>query len=139
MCQQNTKIIHASMRLTERLSKSDRITEHLKSHKWLPAKQRLTKRLLLLMYKVLHGKPPRYLEQLVIGPSVLRHNHFTRSHAREAISVPQCSTKVGERAFSIAGPRAWNSLPAAIREKQRLSVFCQSLEEHLIIDAYSTN
>jgi len=30
-------------------------------------------------------------------------------------SVPRTRTKFGDRAFSVAGPVAWNSLPAAVR------------------------
>jgi hypothetical protein len=40
------------------------------------------------MHEVLHGKPPRDLGQLGIDQSVLGHNHFTRSHAREALFLP---------------------------------------------------
>ena len=49
------------------------------------------------------------------------------------------SHKASERAFSIAGPRAWSSLHAKILEKPWFLVFSRSLEEYLIIDAYSTN
>ena len=41
-----------------------------------------------------------------------------RSHLRSAtlghFAVPRTRTKLGSRAFSVAGPAAWNSLPASI-------------------------
>ncbi len=40
------------------------------------------------------------------------------------ISVPRSQLKYrGDRAFAVAGPRLWNSLPAYIRSAQSLTVF----------------
>ena len=38
-------------------------------------------------------------------------------------SVPRTRTKFGDRAFSVAGPVVWNSLPAAVREADSLYSF----------------
>ena len=40
------------------------------------------------------------------------HSSLTlRSASDGKLIVPQTKTKAGERAFSVAGPLAWNSLP----------------------------
>jgi len=46
-------------------------------------------------------------------------------------SVPRTRTKFGDRAFSVAGPVAWNSLPAAVRESDSLYSFKRKLKTHL--------
>jgi len=40
---------------------------------------------------------------------------------------------MGDRAFAVAAPRAWNSLPDAIRRSQSLAVFKRSLKTHFYI------
>ena len=41
-------------------------------------------------------------------------------------------TKMGDRAFEVAGPRTWNSLPATIRETKTLPAFKKQLKLYLI-------
>ena len=40
-------------------------------------------------------------------------------------------TKFGERAFSVAGPSVWNSLPADIRHITDMSKFKRHLKTHI--------
>jgi len=39
--------------------------------------------------------------------------------------------KFGNRAFTVAGPVVWNSLPAAVREAHSLHSFRRKLKTHL--------
>jgi len=39
---------------------------------------------------------------------------------------------MGDRAFEVAGPRTWNSLPATIRETKTLPAFKKQLKLYLI-------
>ena len=41
------------------------------------------------------------------------------------------SPRFGDRAFSVAGPVVWNSLPAAVREAHSLHSFRRKLKTHL--------
>jgi len=41
-------------------------------------------------------------------------------------------TTMGDRAFAVAAPRAWNSLPDAIRRSPSLAVFKRSLKTHSV-------
>jgi len=43
-------------------------------------------------------------------------------------SVPRTRTKLGDRAFSVAGQVVWNSLPAAVREADSLYSFKRKLK-----------
>jgi len=55
------------------------------------------------------------------------------------LSVPvwrtSCST-LGDRVFAVAGPRAWNSLPDAIRHNPSLAVFKRLLKTHLFTESF---
>jgi len=44
------------------------------------------------------------------------------------IFVPRTKTKMANRAFQIAGPRTWNSLPVTIRETKTLPAFKKQLK-----------
>jgi len=50
---------------------------------------------------------------------------------RFALVVPATRrSTLSDRAFTVAGPRAWNSLPGAIRRNSSLAVFKRSLKTH---------
>jgi len=67
------------------------------------------------------------------SPKILRYTATTTmvQHARYQLrsatgtnySVPRTRTKFGDRAFSVAGPLVWNSLPAAVRHADSLHSF----------------
>jgi len=44
--------------------------------------------------------------------------------------VPRTRTKLGERAFSVCGPVAWNALPATIRNTTKSKPFKRLLKSH---------
>jgi len=44
-------------------------------------------------------------------------------------------TKFGDRAFSVAGPVIWNSIPAAVREADTVSSFKRKLKTHFFLCA----
>jgi len=43
---------------------------------------------------------------------------------------------VGDWAFTVAGPRVWNTLPEEITTSQTLSTFCQQLKTWLFRKSY---
>ena len=47
-------------------------------------------------------------------------------------SVPRTRTKFGDRAFSVAGPVVWNSLPVAVRHADSLHSFKRTLKSHFL-------
>jgi len=51
-----------------------------------------------------------------------------RSAASTDYHVPRTRTKLGDRAFSIAGPKAWNNLPQSVRSADSLDSFKQKLK-----------
>ena len=65
----------------------------------------------------------------------------TRSGLRSAESTlyitPRLKSKFGERAFSHAGPVAWNSLPSELREIVDSVVFRKQLKTHFFNLAFT--
>ena len=47
------------------------------------------------------------------------------------LDVPRIRTLVGTKAFSVAGPKAWNSLPQSIRDLQSAATFKRYLKTYL--------
>ena len=52
-------------------------------------------------------------------------------------TLPQLRSKFGERAFSHAGPSAWNSLPDSIRNEPNSAVFRKHLKTHFFCSAFN--
>jgi len=46
--------------------------------------------------------------------------------------VPRTRTKFGDRAFSVASPTVWNSLPESVRSAETLASFKRKLKTYLI-------
>ena len=56
-----------------------------------------------------------------------------RSTSFNYFKLPQLRSKFGERAFSHAGPSAWNSLPDSIRTEPNSAVFRKHLKTHFSV------
>jgi len=97
------------------VSRRDHISPVLRSLHWLPVKQRVDYKLATLVYKSLQGQAPSYLvdDCQLIADSGRRQ---LRSAHANVLSVPRRNTRLGDRSFSVAGPRIWNSPPASLRQ-----------------------
>jgi len=68
------------------------------------------------MYSCLHSQSPRYLADLCVPVSNVLARQHLRSTTRHLLVVPRCRlSTLGPRAFSMAGPSLWNSLPDSLR------------------------
>ena len=95
-------------------------------------------KILLVTFKILHGVAPSYLEDLV---SVLPASHYQlrRNNSGVLLERPRLRTKktMGDRAFSIAAPFLWNSLPLPIRQETSIDSFKHSVKTYLFKKAFS--
>jgi len=58
----------------------------------------------------------------------------SRSAASMMLDIPRMMTSLGDRAFAVAGPRVWNSLPPVIRDPSlSLSVFGKLPKTYLFV------
>jgi len=89
---------------------------HLQLH-WLDVPERVQYKLGVVMYSCLHGQSPRYLADLCVPVSDVSARQHLRSATRRLLVVPRCRlSTLGPRAFSVAGPSLWNSLPDSMRD-----------------------
>ena len=59
-----------------------------------------------------------------------------RSFNSNLLFVPSVKTNVGTRAFSIAAPTLWNSLPVNVKSVGNITTFCCKIKTHLFKLAY---
>ena len=130
------RIQNSAARLVTLSKKHEHITPILKELHWLPVKQRIIYKLMLMTYKSLHGKAPNYISELIIVKEpvrTLRSNVSTILHRTTVNTVTY-----GERAFSHAAPELWNELPSRIRNSDTLDSFKKSLKTHLFEKHFGT-
>ena len=74
-------------------------------------------KLATMVHNCLHGKAPSYLIDCCTPVSDVASRRHLRSASRRHLLVPRHNLSTyGRRAFSVAGPAAWNSLSDDLRE-----------------------
>jgi len=86
------------------------------------------------MFISLQGAVPNYTQDLCVSSVSTRVD--LRSAARGDLVVPRTRLRLGNRAFSVAGPVVWNSLPTDIRSAPTLGTFRNRLKTHLFLQSY---
>jgi hypothetical protein len=123
------RVQNSAARLVTGAKKRDHISQIIKDLHWLPIKKRIMFKLLLIVYKSLNNAAPSYLSEL-LQPYHPKAN--LRSGTRGLLAVPKSRLKsFGDRAFSIAGPTLWNTLPMNIRVASTTQQFKSLLKTHL--------
>ena len=113
----------------------DHITPILRELHWLPIKQKIIFKIILLIFKSTHGLAPVYLEEL-LKPYVPKRQ--LRSSTKNFLSIePYKLRTYGFRAFSVSAPILWNSLPEEIRNCHSIETFKSLLKTHLFNDAFN--
>jgi hypothetical protein len=137
-CNRMQSILNASARLLYGGTRREHVTPLLRDRlHWLKFQQRITYKLCLTVYKVLHQPHPAYLGELIRPLSTSRPFRQLRSADTNSLYNPRCRKKSGERGFSWAGPAAWNKLPADIRLLPSLAVFKIKLKTLLFKECYT--
>ena len=129
---------NAAARLVTGTYRREHITPVLFDLHWLPIRQWIQFKLLLLVYQCTHQLAPTYLMDLV-APEVPARS--LRSAEQNLLTVKRYNLeRYGRRSFSVAGPSLWNALTSVITNcmsldpvskltffARRLSVCCRSL------------
>lgn len=124
---------HAA-RIVSRVGKFDHIQPVLKKLHWLPVKERIDFKVLLLTHKSLLGKAPAYLanELMEYKPS-----RTLRSQNQQLLEVPKSNSKsFGDRTFYHIAPKMWNTLPLELRNTSSTESFKKQLKTYLFRKAY---
>jgi hypothetical protein len=113
-------VLNSSVRLVTGDRKYDHVTSLLHDHHWLPIAERIEYKLCTLVYQCLQGNAPRYLaDHMALTSSVGRRGGL-RSTDSFTLEVPRTRLSFGDRAFSVTGPRVWNSLPMHVRSDSEI-------------------
>ena len=87
-------------------------------------------------YRALHGDAPQYLRQFTPVADIPSRQKL-RSSTSDDLCVPAVRLPtVGRRAFSVAGARVWNALPADVTSAPSLFTFRKRLKLHLFPLSY---
>ena len=112
------RVLNVAARVVSDTRKFDRGLStllHDKLH-WLDVPKRVTFKLGLMAHRCLHGQAPRYLADHITPVIEVASRHRLRSTNRHQLIVPRCRLNTyGRRAFPVAGPTVWNSLPDELR------------------------
>ena len=100
-------------------------TELHKQFHWLPIEWRIRFKLACLVHKILNTGHPPYLTELL---QYHKPSRFTRSSASHLLSVPRYNLSFGARAFRVAAPNVWNSIPLHNGQSQTYFSFRRRLK-----------
>ena len=128
------RVQNAAARIVTRASKHSSITSTLKDLHWLPIHARIEFKICTVTWKALHNSAPSYKKDLVTSyaPSrTLRSNHQC------LLQIPRCNGNYGERAFSVAAPKLWNSLPVTLRQLENYCDFKVKLKTLLFNKSFN--
>ena len=86
-----------------------------------------------IAYQALSSTQPAYLNSML---TPARNSRQLRSTSSNPLYIPWVKTKAGTRAFSVAAPTVWNSLPASVKSEGNIVSFRRRLKTHLFNAAY---
>jgi len=125
---------NSAARLVLRLRKWDHISPALRQLHWLPVKQRIEYKVLLLTWKALNNQAPSFIMELL---ELHIPNRQLRSGDAKCLTIPRTKTVTyGERALSVLAPKLWNKLPKSLRNCTELNTYKCQLKTHLYSSAY---
>ena len=96
---------------------------------WLSISDRIVFKILLITYKALNNLAPAYISDL------LTPGYALRSASQFLLAPPSVHEVLtiyyGNRAFSVAAPNLWNSIPLTIRNTKSLAQFKRMLKTYM--------
>ena len=126
------RVQNSAARLVTRNKRQDHITPILRKLHWLPVKNRILFKILLLTFKAKHQLAPKYLTELISDYTPATSVSLRSSSQHLLQPGPRTKTICyGDRCFSVAAPHLWNRLPPTLRCVKSLPVFKSKLKTHL--------
>ena len=130
------KCQNSAARVITRTPKRHHMTPVLYKLHWLPVRQRVQYKMLLITYKCYYNQGPAYLKDLLVKHVPSRE---LRSEHQKLLDPPSRFERLksyGGRAFIRAAPALWNSLPLNLREIKKVELFKSSLKTFLFKQYY---
>ena len=123
------RLQNTAARLVTLTKRHEHISPILRDLHWLPVKNRILYKILLFIFKAIHGLAPSYIRDLITIKEpvrTLRSNSAVQLHRLSVNTVTY-----GQRSFAHAAPELWNRLSKDIRNASSLAVFKKELKTHL--------
>ena len=131
------QLVHnMAARVVSLTGKYEHITPVLKDLHWLPVKQRINYKIILMTFKVLNNLAPDYLRELIHVFHPVNSN--MRSANKLFLELPKSRlVTCADRSFEVAAPTLWNKLPESLRLITELDRFKSELKTYLFKQAFS--
>ena len=130
------RVQNTAARVLSRTRKFEHITPVLRNLHWLPVKQRVAFKIMLITWKALNDSAPTYMYLQDLLTQYSPHRHL-RSSDKHLLVTPRTRTLYGDQAFSVSAPTLWNSLPQEIRSCQSLQTFKCLLKTFMFNSTYN--
>ena len=128
------RVQNCAARLVCMAKRSDHITPLLMQLHWLPIRERINYKILVMTHRIVNGSAPSYLVNLL---TVYQPVRSLRSSNTGLLEIPKTRlVKFGDRAFAHAGPCLWNDLPRELRAEESEPTFKKKLKTMLFKRAY---
>lgn len=124
------RLQNAGIRFVYGLRKFDHVSSFRRELKLLTIKQRRYWRLLLLGFKVMRAREPRYLCEGLRGLGGEFYN--TRAHSNTTLRIPAHGTSIMSNNFSLRFSQLWNRVPPSITRSVTFSSFRIALKKYLL-------
>ena len=116
--------------------KYDSATKCLQELHWLPIKQRIHHKILLMTHKALSGQAPKYIQELIKIKTPCRQ--LRSGHSGRLLCTPSIQRQTfASRSFSYAAPVLWNALPQHLRDENSTPTFKKQLKTYLFKKAFN--
>ena len=128
-CNRLQCIQNRAAKLIYHASKYDHVTPLINDLHWLSVQNRITFKLLTLVYKSITDSAPLYLSELIHLYSPTRT--LRSASNKRLLQVPRTRTSSGDKGFYAAAAQLWNNLPYSIRHSSSLASFKCTLKTNL--------
>ena len=121
------RVQNSAARLACKINGYDKVSseELFRKLHWLRVRERIVFKVLVTVHKCLSGNAPVDIKEMI---------KFAQSGRTMKLEVKKCNGVMGDRAFSVCGPRLWNALPFRLRMVEELDLFKKALKTYLFTD-----
>ena len=131
------RVQNAAARLVYKAPRFCHTSPILEELHWLPIRDRIKFKVILITFKTIKGAAPNYLQELISFKG--NSSYGLRSNDSFLLAQPRqrTLTTLGDRTFAVAAPKLWNCLPVELRNPNiSIESFKVKLKTHLFREAY---
>ena len=131
------RVQNAAVRLVCSLPRHEHVTSSFIRLHWLPIKFRINFKIAMLCFKWIHGHAPNYLKRMVAIQKTSIYNLRSSTSIQLEDHSRRSKETLGDRAFSNASAKIWNSLPKSLQSQQNFNTFKSLLKTHHFREAFN--